>query len=143
MSNNLICRECGMTIKPKEFHPYEFCILWKNGQDPRELYQRIIQRQSSDKQEEIQRLRAALEEIKSFPYLHPNDDTRTIQRIADEALTQPATHQMEIENIKQLLQAWNFRSIAEQLESYEQGVVVELVELCEKLVGVREGEENE
>ena len=40
--------------------------------------------------------------------------------------------------IKGLLEQWDFRGIAEQLESgYDQGVLVELVELCEKLTGAK------
>jgi hypothetical protein len=37
MSNN-ICQECGMIVEPMEFHPYEFCVLHKHGQDPRKSY---------------------------------------------------------------------------------------------------------
>lgn len=36
-----VCQECGMIVQPTEFHPFEFCILWKNGSDPRELYKKI------------------------------------------------------------------------------------------------------
>lgn len=41
MSKNNICHECGMLVNPSEYHPYEFCILQKNGQDPRRLYNEI------------------------------------------------------------------------------------------------------
>ncbi|CAM3707893.1 hypothetical protein COLU111180_04225 [Cohnella lubricantis] len=36
------CTECGMLLShPAEYHPYEFCILKKAGQDPRRLYHNI------------------------------------------------------------------------------------------------------
>ena len=43
-----------------------------------------------------------------------------------------------IAEIKGLLENWDFRAIASELESgYDQGVVVELVELCEELTGAK------
>jgi len=47
-------------------------------------------------------------------------------------------------DIKGLLENWDFRAIAAELESgYEQGVLVELVELCEKLTGAKSPRVNE
>lgn len=40
-NENNICQECGMMVQPKEFHPFEFCVLWKNGLDPRKLCKQI------------------------------------------------------------------------------------------------------
>lgn len=40
-----------------------------------------------------------------------------------------------VDEIKSLLEAWNLRSICEDnLEGYDQGVMLELVGLCEKLI---------
>lgn len=39
------CLECGMLLDhPGEYHPFEFCVLVKAGQDPRRLYQDIAKR---------------------------------------------------------------------------------------------------
>jgi hypothetical protein len=40
-------------------------------------------------QTEVQRLRAALEYIRSFPFAEQNDDIRCILRTVDEALSTP------------------------------------------------------
>lgn len=42
MPKNNICQECGMIVHPAEFHPFEFCVLVKNGYDPRDLYNRVV-----------------------------------------------------------------------------------------------------
>lgn len=52
MTNKNICQECGMTIKQDEFHPYEFCVLWKNRIDPRNLYKQIVKHEKDQKTKE-------------------------------------------------------------------------------------------
>jgi hypothetical protein len=48
-----------------------------------------------------------------------------------------------ITEIKGLLENWDFRAIAAELENgYDQGVLVELVELCEKLTGAKSPRAN-
>lgn len=39
---NRICTECNALLRqPGEYHPYEFCVLYKAGLDPWEAVQRI------------------------------------------------------------------------------------------------------
>ncbi|WP_027085423.1 hypothetical protein [Cohnella panacarvi] len=59
---NKHCQACGMLLNhPAEFHPYEFCVLVKAGQDPRRLYADIAKHSSSN-QGEAARLREAISE---------------------------------------------------------------------------------
>ena len=60
MSN--ICQECGMNVEPGEFHPYEFCLLYKAGQDPRALYKRIVEHNKAQKPKQPEWLSQALNE---------------------------------------------------------------------------------
>lgn len=34
----IACGDCGMPINPMEFHPWVFCLLWKNGVDDPEKH---------------------------------------------------------------------------------------------------------
>jgi len=63
-----------------------------------------------------------------------------VEHIVD-LLNNRSPEQHLIWEIKSLLETWDFRAIANELESgYEQGVLVELVELCEKLTGAKSPE---
>jgi len=45
------CQECGMNVDGREYHPYLFCVLFKNGIDPRHQFTRdIFERALRDEQ---------------------------------------------------------------------------------------------
>lgn len=50
MAKNDICQECGMIVHPAEFHPIEFCVLWRNGYDPKNLFNRIVKLVEEDQE---------------------------------------------------------------------------------------------
>jgi ribosomal protein L34E len=44
-SNSYACQECGMRVESaREYHPYEFCVLYKAGQNPSRFYAEIRKR---------------------------------------------------------------------------------------------------
>jgi hypothetical protein len=36
----MICQDCGMNVEPNEYHPFEYCVLWRAGIDPRQFVER-------------------------------------------------------------------------------------------------------
>lgn len=96
---------------------------------------------------ELSQARAALEEIEAEIDQHrdPAHAISSIKVIVNKAFQsmQESSAEQVREEIKELLQEWDFRGIAANLESgYEQGVLVELVGLCEKLVGINAPEKK-
>ena len=40
--SSVTCQECGMnTATPTEYHPIEYCVLYREGYDPRHLEQTL------------------------------------------------------------------------------------------------------
>ena len=48
-AKSMACGECGMLVKPStRFHPFEYCVLVKAGQNPEELERRILKHYGHD-----------------------------------------------------------------------------------------------
>lgn len=121
--------------------------------------------------DKVQRLRTALrvairhwqsyadqERGGELPFIadsHDPDDLEALEFqcsesvLNDQALsttTEPTGAERVRAEMKSLFEAWNLRGICEDsLESYEQGVMLELVGLCEQFVGINapEGDRND
>jgi len=100
----------------------------------------------SEYQTEVRRLRAAAIKLHETLNTYWQGDCEKADVVAAQSnlcdvlsiTTEPTGAERVSEEIKGLLEVWDFRGIAEQLESgYERGVVIELVELCEKLTGAK------
>ena len=46
------CLDCGYPCTSNEYHPYEYCVLYKAGIDPKKFVQQEIKRISSVKKED-------------------------------------------------------------------------------------------
>lgn len=68
------CGECGMNVAAREFHPYWYCVLFKNGVDPRTIEaeaaagQREVSEQGSDSSNEPDGFMQAALDVEAISY---------------------------------------------------------------------------
>jgi len=108
----------------------------------------VLGRENAQMNSEVQRLRAALERIAAVDVFDWSDETfQGCVDIAREALSttsEPTVAERVRDKMKSLFEAWDLRGICkDSLEGYEQGVMLELIGLCEEIAGINATEKEE